>query len=72
MRNTDGETKENEKSFTLTNKNINDSPQDSFSVLVERLDTLQNFFQSEISDIKAEIKQHYINVKWWFSIPWKI
>ena len=63
MRNTDGETKENEKSFTLTNKNINDSPKDSFSVLVERLDTLQNFFQSEISDIKAEIKQHYINVK---------
>ena len=63
MRNTDGETKENEKSFTLTNKNTNDSPKDSFSVLVERLDTLQNFFQSEISDIKAEIKQHSINVK---------
>ena len=37
-------------------KCISDNPKDSFSVLAERLDTLQNFFISEISDIKAEIK----------------
>ena len=31
------------------------SPKDSFLVLTERLDTQQNFFLSEISDIKTEI-----------------
>ena len=30
---------------------------ENFSVLTERLDTLQNFFLSEISDIKVEINQ---------------
>ena len=42
-----------------TEENINDSPKDSFSVLAERLDTLQNFFLSEISHIKAEIKNKF-------------
>ena len=37
---------------------INDSPKDSFSILVERLDTLQNFLLGEISDIKAKIKNN--------------
>ena len=54
--NTDGEAGENENSSTSTEQNINDTPKDSFSILVERLDTLQNFLLSEIFDIKAEMK----------------
>lgn len=38
-------------------KRISDSPNNSFSILVERLYTLQNFLLSEISDIKAEMKK---------------
>ena len=40
----------------MTEGDINDSPKDSFSILAERLDTLQNFLLSEIFDIKAEMK----------------
>ena len=54
--NTGNEASKNENSSTSTEENINDSPKDSFSVLAERLDTLQNFFLTEISDIKDEIK----------------
>ena len=54
--NTDDKASENENSSTLTEGNINNCPKDSFSDLAERLDTLQSFFLSEISDIKAEIK----------------
>ena len=52
--NTDDEASENKNIYASTEKNINDCPKDSFSVLAERLDTLQNFFLSEISDIKTE------------------
>ena len=55
--NTDDEPSESENSSTSTEENINDSPKDSLLVLAERLDTLQNFFLSEISDINAEIKK---------------
>ena len=57
--NTDDEASENENSSTLTEENINDSPKDSFSILAERLDTMQNFLLSEISDIKAETKNKF-------------
>ena len=53
---TDDEGSEDENGSTSTEESINDSPKDSFSVLEERLDALQNFFLSKISDIKAEIK----------------
>ena len=52
----DDEASENENSSTLTEENKNDTPKDSFSILAEKLDTLQNFLLSEISDIKAEMK----------------
>ena len=54
--NTDDEASENENSSKSTEENINDSPKDSFSILAERLDTLQNLLLSKISDIKAEMK----------------
>ena len=54
---TDDEASESENSSTSKEENINDSPKDSLLVLAERLDTLQNFFLSEISDINAEIKK---------------
>ena len=54
--NTDNEASENENISKSTGENINNCPKDSFSVLAERLDTLQNFFLTEISDIKDEIK----------------
>ena len=44
--NTDNEASENENSSTSTKENTNDSPNDSFSNLVERLDSLQNFLLS--------------------------
>ena len=53
--NTGNEASKNENSSTSTAENINDSPKNSFSVLAEILDTL-NFFLTEISDIKDEIK----------------
>lgn len=56
--NSNDETSENENVSTSTEDVISDSPKDSFSVLTERLDTLQNFFLNEISDIKAEIKNN--------------
>ena len=63
--NTDDEASENENSSTSTEENINDSPKDSFSILAERLDTLQNLLLSEISDIKAEMKNkcHQMTLK---------
>ena len=54
--NTDDGTIESENGSTWTVENINDNPKDTFSVLAERLDTLQIFFLSANSDIKAEIK----------------
>ena len=56
--NTDDETNENENGSTSTKESMSDSPKDNFSVLAERLDTLQNFFLSEIFDIKAEVKNN--------------
>ena len=56
--NTDDETSENEYGSTSTEESISNSTTDSVSVLSERLDTLQNFFLSEISDIKVEIKNN--------------
>ena len=56
--NTHDKTNENENGSTSTKESISDSPKDSFSVLTERLDTLQNFFPSEIFDIKAEVKNN--------------
>lgn len=50
-------TSEYENSSISTKENISDSPNNSFSILVERLYTLQNFLLSEISDIKAEMKK---------------
>ena len=44
--NTDNEASENENSSISTKENTNDSPKDSFSNLVERLDSLQNFLLS--------------------------
>ena len=54
--NTNDETSENENVSTLTEENISDKPKDNFSLLAERSDTLENFFLSEISNVKAEIK----------------
>ena len=45
--NTDNEASENENSSTSTKENTNDSPNDSFSNLVERLDSLQNFCRTK-------------------------
>ena len=45
--NTDNEASENENSSTSTKENANDSPNDSFSNLVERLDSLQNFCRTK-------------------------
>ena len=56
--NTDDETSKNEYGSTSTEESISDSTTASVSVLPERLDTRQNFFLSEISDIKAEIKNN--------------
>ena len=56
--NTNDETSKKENVSTSTEESINDSSKDKFSVLAETLDTLQNFFLSEISDIKAEIKNN--------------
>ena len=57
LTNIDDEASENENSSTLAKENIDDSPKDSFIILAEKLDTLQNLLLSEISDIKAEIKK---------------
>ena len=57
LANIDDEASENENSSTLAKENIDDSPKDSFIILAEKLDTLQNLLLSEISDIKAEIKK---------------
>ena len=48
LTNADAETKENKKVSTSTEESISNSPKDSFSVLAERLDTLQNFFRRVI------------------------
>ena len=56
--NTNNKTSKNENVSTSTEETINDSLKDSFSVLPERLDNLQNFFLSEIFDIKSEIKNN--------------
>ena len=50
-------TSEYENSSISTKENICDSPNNNFSIFVERLYTLQNFLLSEISDIKAEMKK---------------
>ena len=42
--------------LTTIEKDQSDNPKDSFSVSADKLDTWQNFFLIEISDIKAEIK----------------
>ena len=54
--NTNDQASKNENSSTSTEENKNDYPKDPFSVLMERLDTLQKFFLNEVSDIDAEIK----------------
>ena len=56
--NTDDETSENKYGSTSTEESISNSTTDSVSVLSRRLDTLQNFFLNEISDIKVEIKNN--------------
>ena len=62
--NTDNETSEYKNVSTSTEEIISDNPKDSFWVLAERSDTLQNFFLSETSDIKTEIKNN-CNQKIW-------
>ena len=42
--------------LTTIEKDQSDNPKDTFSVSADKLDTWQNFFLIEISDIKAEIK----------------
>lgn len=54
--NTSDQASKNENSSTSTEENKNHYPKDPFSVLMERLDTLQKFFLNEVSDINAEIK----------------
>ena len=54
--NTNGQASKNENSSASTEENKNDYLKDPFSVLMERLDTLQKFFLNEVSDINAEIK----------------
>ena len=54
--NTNDQASKNENISTSTEENTNDYPKDPFSVLMERLGTLQKFFLNEVSDIDAEVK----------------
>ena len=56
--NTNDETSETENVSISTKESISDSPKDSFSVSAEKVDTLHNFFLSEISDIKGENQEY--------------
>ena len=40
---------------TLIEKDQKNNPKDNFSVLADKLDTFQNFFLTEVSDIKVDI-----------------
>ena len=44
---------------TPVEKHQSDNPKDSLSVLADKLDNLQNFFLTEVSDIKAEINMSF-------------
>ena len=56
--NTNDETRKKKNVSISTEESISDSSKGSFPGLAERLDALQNFFRSEISDVKAKIKNN--------------
>ena len=56
--NTNDETRKKKNVSISTEESISDNSKGGFSGLAERLDALQNFFRSEISDVKAKIKNN--------------